>query len=272
MPRRADVLVVVSDTHCGSKTGLLPPGCRDANGAEYGLSEYQRWKWERWQFCTGPLLNRIVGKDPFDLVINGDVIEGVHHGTTEVVDADPQQHSQIATVALGPLAERANRLWMVQGTECHTRASEDSIGKGLGAEANKESRRYSWMNLDLEYRGVTVSCTHHISASLRVWTESSGLGLAMNSERLERLRAAHDQARVFIRSHRHVHGVYSDGHSMLAVTPAWQGKGRHLGKVKAEAIPAVGILVLDWRRCDEGELPAVYCRPYYPPARKPANR
>lgn len=30
----------------------------------------------------------LVGDDQYDLVINGDAIEGVHHGTVEVVDPD----------------------------------------------------------------------------------------------------------------------------------------------------------------------------------------
>lgn len=249
----AEIAVIVSDLHCGSKVGLLPPGCKDENGATYGLNAFQDWLWNQW--CDGMAwLESMLEGAAFDLVINGDVIEGVHHGTVEVIDPDASAHGAVAVAALQPVADLAERCWMVKGTEVHTRASENHIGKALGCEPTREGG-YAHRSVRLEYNGITMSVAHHMGASLRTWTEASGLGIALNSERLEAARAGWKIPDVVCRAHRHTFGVYHDGYGMIVCTPAWQGKTRYVEKIKPEAVERCGFAVIDFRRCSKGDMP-----------------
>jgi len=264
------VVLVLSDTHCGSKFGLLPPGCLDAEGAEYKLNPVQEWLWDCWgQFQTWS--ERIIGTDSYDVVINGDTIEGVHHGTVEVIDPDPAQHSTIASALLEPITENAHKLYMVAGTEVHTRSSESHLGKALGAEINRDTRSYCFPNLNLHINNQRVSFNHHIQTSLRPWTQASGLGIALTSERSEALDAGHIPPDVVVRSHRHVYGQFRNKAAMIVVTPCWQAPTRFVRKVKPDAVPCVGGLILDWRHSDEGELPAVHLKAFSPTQPKAAN-
>jgi hypothetical protein len=250
------ILVFVSDTHCGSKHALLPPGIVDENGAEYRLNNFQAWLWNRWIDAI-EWVEKWCGDDPFALIINGDIIEGVHHGTTEVVDPDPAQHGVIAAEALRPFADRAECCFMVVGTECHTKTTEGHIAKAIGCTPPPGVGSYSWPVLTGCVNGVAISAAHHMGASLRTWTEASGLGIALNSERLEAARAGHTIPRIVVRSHRHTFGHYCDGDGIIVATPAWQGSTRFVRKVKPEARPRCGVAMMDFRGHAEGELPDV---------------
>lgn len=258
------VLVYLSDLHCGSKKGLLPPGCKDEDGAEYALNPFQRWLWNRWIEATEEWAPSIIKDDPFDLVVGGDVVEGVHHKTTEVVDADAAAHGAIAVAALQPLADRAERCWMVRGTEAHTKTSEHHIGKGLGCEPDPDTGSYAWPQVLLVRGEMMVSAAHHMSTSLRPWTEASALGIALNSERLEMARAGLPLPRVVLRAHRHVFGTFSDAYGMIVCSPCWQGATRFVEKVKPDAVACVGMVILDFRNRMKGELPDVrfFAKPY----------
>lgn len=72
------ILVVLSDLHCGSTVGLLPPGFTAQDGNEIRQNRYQEWLWECWTDATGDYFRRHVGDEPFVLLLNGDLIEGIH--------------------------------------------------------------------------------------------------------------------------------------------------------------------------------------------------
>ena len=48
---RPRLLVVVSDLHCGSNVGLMPPDSEiiGGNTIGFGSNHHQRWLWECWQ-------------------------------------------------------------------------------------------------------------------------------------------------------------------------------------------------------------------------------
>lgn len=264
--KQPQILVVVSDLHCGSTVGLLPPGFIAADGNEIRQNRYQEWLWECWLDATGDYLRRMVGDDPFVLLINGDVIEGNHHGTTQIVSADVADHVEAAIECLEPLAKRAAQVHLTLGTECHTHSTEAGIGKKLGASKNPDTGKHAHSRLTFRINGCVCSATHHCSATSRAWLESGEYSRAMHGERAECLRAGWTVPDIIFRAHRHRAGFFTDNHSAMVVTGAWQGSTRHTHKAVPGAISEPTICVSDWRGRAEGQLPMVDQMVYAPKA------
>jgi hypothetical protein len=259
-----NLAVVVSDLHCGSTVGLLPPGLHTADGTEMAQNAVQRWIWECWEKAHH-FAESVCGDDPFDLIVNGDLIEGLHHGSKQVISQDIGDHIAAAVEALKPLASKAANVHLTVGTECHTQNAEHGIGKALNASVNPATRRHVHDRLLLDFNGLLLSASHHTSATSRQWLESGEYSRAISSERLSCARTGWRLPDIFLRAHRHVSGCYTDFSSMMLVTGAWQLMTRHTFKVVPGAICEPTIAILDARDCEPGELPRVRCRKFSPP-------
>jgi hypothetical protein len=260
-------LVVLSDLHCGSTVGLLPPGFVTLEGNEVRQNLIQRWLWACWTDAA-QWARDFVGSDPWALVLNGDAVEGVHHGGKDIVSTDAADHVAAAEQCLALFKPTAS--YLVEGTECHVGSREHSLGKSLGARPrtlDNGKLSYVWPELLLDVNGVLCSINHHISPSSRVYLEGSGLSIAMGNEQLECVRAGHPVPRVICRAHRHRRGEYSDGSSTICVTGAWQALTRHGRKVVTGAVPKPSILGLHFDG-EPGKLPVVSAKLYTPPARE----
>lgn len=229
---------------------------------------YQVWLWECW---TAMIANvkRIIGADPFDFVINGDLIEGGHHKGTQIWSSNPSHHVDAAMTALAPIVEMVElgggSVYVVRGTECHTNTDEHKLGEKLRAIRRPQTGLAAWDHLALEYNGCRCSFRHHISPSSRVYLEAGALSAHLGNEQLECVRAKWPVPDVIFRAHRHRHGCYDDGCAMAVVTAAWQGETRHVHKVAVSAVSRPSWVLADWRGLAHGELPQIRRRVYTPP-------
>lgn len=263
-PKRPTILVVVSDLHCGSSVGLMPPDSENlaGNTIGFGSNLHQAWLWECWQDAMEKVAGITKG-DPYAVVVNGDATEGIHHRSPEVVASLIENHCTMAAEALKPLTSKAAVSFVVRGTECHTHNVETYLAKLIGAKDGEA--RDKW---HIDIHGCAVDATHHIGATSRVYLEASALSITLGNARLNSVRSGHPVAQVYLRAHRHCGGIYSDGSGMIAVTGGWQFLTRHGHKVVPDAIPRPSILVLDWRGKPEGALPTPHHIYYNPPAPK----
>ncbi len=259
---KTSLLVVVSDLHCGSSVGLMPPDSENlaGNTIGFGTNYHQAWLWECWQDAQKQVA-KIAGSDRYAVLVNGDATEGIHHRSPEVVATLIENHCQMAATALRPLTEKAAATFVVRGTECHTHNVETYLAKLIGGR--DELARDKW---HIDIHGCKVDATHHIGATSRAYLEASAMSIILGNARLNSVRAGHPVAQVYLRAHRHCGGVYSDGSGMLAVTGGWQFLTRHGHKVVPDAIPRPSILILDWRGKDKGALPTPHHVFYNPPA------
>lgn len=264
--KQPQILVILSDLHCGSTVGLLPPEFDLQDGNRIQHNKYQAWLWQCWMDATGDYFRRHVGNDPFVLLLNGDLVEGNHHGTTQIVSADVADHVEAAIQCLEPLAKKAAQVHLTLGTECHTHSTEAAIGKKLGASKCPDTGKHAHYRIAFRVNGCVCSATHHCSATSRPWLESGEYCRAMHSERTECLRVGWDVPNLLIRAHRHRAGYFTDYAAGLVVTGAWQGLTRHGHKAVPGAVSQPSIAICDWRGCDEGELPVVRQRLYVPKA------
>jgi len=252
--------LVISDPHCGSDVGLMPPSVILENGTErgHGNNKKLKWIWQSFLAATANALEVING-DPFILTFNGDIIEGIHHRSDEVVAAKIIEHVGIAAECFSTLVGQASKTLVTKGTECHVRDMETVFMRELNIPGKAmDVQQY-------EINGCLVDARHHMPATSRLHLEASGLGVVMANCRSNMLRAGHSVPKVFLRAHRHCGGDYCDGESMILVTPPWQMLTRHAHKVVTDAIPRVGMYLLDWRNVPKGGLPATHRFFYAPP-------
>lgn len=266
--RKPDVsprlLLNVSDLHCGGTTALCPPEVPLDTGGTYRPSRAQAWLWEQWCEFTEWALSYIDGR-PFVLLVNGDLIEGVHHVTTEIVSPEIAVHTWIATKCLERLAAAATDRIFVRGTPVHTGYStESAIGSMLGSRPDPEfgmdgANRHAWPRARFQVHGGSCRASHHISTTKRPWLEASALGIEFEAEHTAAAKGGRKPPVLMTRAHRHRFGCLIKGNGVFAVTPAWQFPTGFVHKV----IPAdaeqteVGGILFDWTTRNPGEPPAV---------------
>jgi len=258
------LLVCVSDIHAGSTVGLLPPDFVAHEGQSVNQNAIQRWLWSCW-LDANKWLDAVVGDDEFALVINGDATEGVHHRTLQVITPDIGDHLSAAIHILQPLAERAEDVFVVKGTEAHTGNIEEALGRELGAYKHPDTGHHSTDKLYLEVNGCPVVFHHHIGATSRTYLEASALSIHLINEQAEHLQAGLTPPRVLVTGHRHRFGAWTNAHGTCVCLPPWQGLTRYGHKVVPSAMTKPGLVVLDWRGGDPNALPSVRHRIYTPP-------
>jgi len=265
--KRPQVAVFFSDTHVGSTVGIMPHGFVTLNGNHVQPNKLQAWLYECWEDAWFKWLPSYVGDDPYVLVCGGDVIEGIHHGTTEIWSPDLSDQSEAALRLYRPIVERAEKFYMVRGTEVHTgSSSEIRIGSQLGACPNPDTGLAAWDKLVLDIHGTRLHYLHHVSTTTRTWLEASGPWAAMMNDRSICFDAGQQPPRVCGYGHRHKAIHVRNPGGLAFVTHPWQGLTRFGYKVAGAAITMPGITVLDWRGLPEGSVPLYQSSPPYTPA------
>lgn len=270
------LLTVVSDIHSGSTVGLMPPKYTTLQGFTVQASPYQRWLWECWQDAMG-FVRDIRGNDPMASIMNGDALEGSHHGSKQIVSADVGDHKGIAIKCLQPLADMSDAFYLTEGTECHVNNSEVSIAHALRAQLNPDFPRrkgedeppegaYIFPRLSLNINGVQIVARHHMPTTIRRGLGGTPLSNTLADEQLEAANNDEPIPKVLLLAHSHKTRHYGDDEGLVCVTGAWQGLTRFGHKIVSAARCKPSIYVLDWRGKKPGEMPLVHFRRYRPPA------
>ena len=265
--KRIELLAVASDFHSGSTVALMPPRLELAEGLIVEPNALQAWFWKCYQDSLRWLDAKIAG-DPFALALNGDLIEGDHHRSDQIIGRNISDHIDCAEATLKPFVDRAQKTFITRGTECHVGNTEATLGKILNAEKNPETGRHVFDRLTLEICGVRVVIRHHVTTTSRPWLESNGLGAELASEQLNAVRNGEPMPRILCVGHRHVGGHVQTTDGICIATPAWQGLTKHGHKVVPSSRCKPGIYLLDWRGKASGELPTIHRRIYDAPHAK----
>lgn len=275
MTDRLRVLVIVSDIHAGSTLALLPPDFETLEGNSIQQNIIQKWLWEAWKDATEKWLPKVLGKSSHALILNGDLREGVHHGTKQVISPDTADHDAAAIQLLKPLSENAAKTYITLGTESHVSGAEHAIGKALGAERpprlSPHSKQWAWDTVNLKVAGVRCVFRHHVTTSSRIYLRASALSINLGNEQLEATNNGEEIPRVVGYGHRHTFDFYQRHNALCFTTPAWQALTRFGCKVVGSARPQPGIVVLDWRDKADGELPEMHVKTYKMPAAEPIS-
>lgn len=245
---RPVLLAIVSDVHCGSTLASCPPeGVRLDEGGKYLPSRVQSWIWDAWEDYWGRIADlRKQAKADLWVVLNGDSFEGAHHGTTQIVSANPEVQAYLAQRTFGvPRDLKPAHTFIVRGTEAHvgpSGATEEAFARSIKAEQDGDSKRWSWWHLRLNIFDIRFDFQHHPSMIGNLpWTRPQATQrLAFRIWTEHKLRE-YDAPHYAFRSHRHVFSDSGDAYPVRAIiTPGWQAKTAFAHKVAADSIADIG--------------------------------
>ena len=225
-------LVVVSDPHFGCQLGLCPPDIAWMDeGGMYQPSEEQCKVWGYWQEFWGDWVPMACHHEPFAVCVNGDSIDGRHHGSVSQFTHNLAAQGKLAERVLRPVVDQCEgRFYMTRGTEAHVGPSaeeEEALATSLGAipdAAGRHARYELWVRVG---KGL-CHIMHHIGTTGSAQYESSGPMSELAAEYAEAGRWNNEAPNVVVRSHRHRHIEVrvptALGYGIVFVTAGWQLK------------------------------------------------
>ena len=243
------LLAVVSDVHCGSTVAVCPPKIELDDGGVYEASKAQKWLWQGWVEFWQRVEKARVGCDLYT-VFNGDLTEGFHHHTTQIVTGNPTGQARVVDACMEVVLDtNPTKMFFVRGTSAHVgpaAAYEERIASGLFKDKrpvvkDPESGTASWWHLPMEIQGQRLSFAHHGRMGQRPWTKHNIPALLAHQIFMERATRELPHYHLAVRSHFH---TYVDTHEVsptrLIQTPAWQLHTEYAWKAVPENLADIG--------------------------------
>jgi hypothetical protein len=235
------------------------------DGGVYHPSPFQQKLKAFWDEFWGEWIPLVTKGEPFDVVHNGDALEGHHHRATTQISHNFEDQIRIAEALMFPVVERCRemggRYYHVRGTEAHVGSSgvyEEMLAKRLGAIPNSDGQyaRYDLWKRVGDSKGPLVHLLHHIGTTGSAAHEASAVNAEMTAEYVEAGRWGRQPPDYVVRSHRHrsiaVEFNSARGVSAAIVTPAWQGRTPFAYKIPGARLaePQIGGILI--RQGEEG--------------------
>lgn len=252
------VLAVVSDTHCGSFTGLSTPSWELHGKNKLLASEAQEWLYncwtDYWKYVEDLCFQE--GKRIRDLIIShaGDCIDGFHHNTVQAFP-DIYDQENLFVSLMEPCLQLANKgIYIAKGTPVHAGEagiSEERILERFKSEfknsidGGKDNIKADYKFL-LVHNDYSVDIAHHGRASRRPWTSA---GSNMISETIiEYYKEGLKPPRLLLRGHNHTiddSGIKIKNSRYIAL-PSWQLRTHFGYKVaSSQLVSDIGGLVVN---------------------------
>lgn len=240
---RRDVIAGFGDTHIISTVGLCPAEVEIDDGGVYKASKGQTWLLESWQdYWQKVRAVKPRGGGQRYAIHFGDVIDGNHHGTSQLITTNESIMIDTACGLLEPVRQWADHMFITRGTDVHAGEAgrwEESIARRLKTTEDPLLGTASWWHLALTVQGVLLDCAHHpITSTGRAWLSGGVAGVVAADARLEYATSGDKPPDLVLRGHNH---RISDSGATFAGTralclPAWQlGSGfankKHAGKL-----------------------------------------
>uniref|UniRef100_A0A6M3L312 Calcineurin-like phosphoesterase n=1 Tax=viral metagenome TaxID=1070528 RepID=A0A6M3L312_9ZZZZ len=225
-------LIVVSDLHAGCRFGLCPPEPQilDGNNPVYA-SPLQNKVWQWWKEFWNEWVPTVTRHEPYAVLINGDSMDGVHHGNTTQFSQNLTDQKRIAERILEPIIEKCKgKFYMIRGTEAHVGKSgtnEEDLAKALGAIPDEEGNYARW-EMWIEIGSGLVHAIHHIGTTGSLAYETTALSKEYTEACSDAGRWERQAPNIIVRSHRHrlaeTRVPTEKGYGICVVTPGWQLK------------------------------------------------
>ena len=235
-------VLICSDSHCGHRSGLTPPGWQ----LRPSDAESKRIKWVKTEKACWDWFRKHVSRlKPIDhLIINGDLIDGTGHrsGGTELITTDRNDQIDMALKWIRWVDART--VHIVRGTPYHTGEQED-MEDLIASELQCSIGDHEWYDIN----GVVFDVKHAVGSS----SIPHGRATPLLKEHLwNALWAEHEEqpkADVLVRAHVHYHlhaGGMLNGRPWLTMSlPALQGMGTKFGARKCSGHVDFGFVHFD---------------------------
>lgn len=262
-------VLVVSDLHCGSIFGMLPPGFTASSDVLIQQNPLQHYLWKCWEDYLGRVA--LIKDKVVAVVLNGDLVDGTQGAQrgTELSLPIPQDQGRAAIAVLAPLRALLDGApwYATQGTDYHDGPRAGQMLEGV-AESLRCLKYGSLVNgsgvfsrefIDLEVDGVILNIAHSIGVSGGLYRTTAPDKEAVWSA-LAGKAGKMPKADAIIRSHAHYfcHVEHETKHA--CITPCWQLQTRFMRKNSVyRMLPTLGgvIVWLDGGLKKRGEDPIV---------------
>lgn len=266
---RPVVLAITSDHHCGSTVALCPPKIQLDDGGEYHASKPQQWLWQRWQdFWQRVETVRRERNATLVQVFNGDLTEGDHHKTTQILSGNPTAQAAVVNAVLKvPLALKPDAIVGIRGTEAHvgpSAAFEERIFFGLRKDGwpvrvDEDTGNASHWHWTFTHQNIRLDIAHHGKYGSRPSTKMNTV-IALAFDIFTRAHLdGREHPHLAVRSHMHQFGDTGSAYpTRLIQMPAWQLATAYIHRINPGAIADVGGIIVT---IDKGRLdvePVVY--------------
>jgi hypothetical protein len=228
---RVNNLIVVSDLHVGCRCGLCPAEAVHLDGGgTYSPSVEQRLVWQCWREFWDTWVPEVTHHEPFAVLVNGDALDGVHHGSKTQISQNHADQIGLAYRVLAPIVELCEgRFYMTRGTEAHVGQSaenEELLAQQLNARQVKG--HYSSQRFRFRLGNGIVDCLHHIGTTGSSAYETTAVYKELMEALVEAARWGDVAPDVVVRSHRHRHvecrSPTRNTYGIAFVTAGWQLK------------------------------------------------
>jgi len=241
--------IVVSDTHIGCRLGLCcPEGMELDDGGRSMPSFLQLKVWEWWMEFWNEWVPMVTRGEPYVVIFNGDMIDGVHHNSTTQMSHNLRDQANLAVTIFQPIVAKAAKFYHIRGTEAHVGKSgveEERIAKELGAIPNDLGQYARW-ELWLKIGTGLAHFSHHIGTSGSLAYETSAIHKELEQAFVEAGRWNDEIPDLIVRSHRHRNAetriqTYK-GFATSCTTAGWQLKTPFTYKIAGarQAQPQIG--------------------------------
>jgi hypothetical protein len=225
-------VIVISDTHCGCQLALCPPRIMLDTGGIYRASRFQTPILKCWDYFWHDWVPRVTRGEPFDVVHNGDVMDGRHHGATTPISQNLADQANIAAEILEPIVDLCNNFYLVRGSRAHTgeaAENEERLAERICAVKDSETGNYSRYELFYKLGGkCLVHFSHHIGVTSSMAYASTAPTKELTEMYAESAMWGNEPPRVVVRSHRHRHNEIKipteHTYGIVFVTAGWQLK------------------------------------------------
>lgn len=239
------VLAVFGDTHFGSSVALAPAEFVTADGQQVRASKFQQDLLTMWN-AYWDFVDEVRGRSPYVVIHGGDLVDNVHHGSTQHVDANLSIQQRIAELMLGPRVRKAQAYYQIAGTAAHVgqgSSLEETVARNLGAvpDANGRCAR---QHLYLRYGQERISFAHHIGTTTSAAYKSSPLMRLMAASYAACGEHGTKPPTLWIRGHCHDYTEVKRPKGKVVTCPSWQGKSDWMwSKDTASATPFGGLVI-----------------------------
>lgn len=255
------VIAVCNDLHVGSPFAVSPARWLMHDGHEFHPNELQHIILAHWLACWTNVAKLRKGARLVVLVL-GDVIEGVHHETTQVVTSriDTQEAMAVAVIEsalkIARFDNRRDVIRFAHGTPAHDgngSASNERVARAvLDLDANDGTPAANDI-LRLVVNGVRFDATHKPGSGpgSRAHTLGNAFHGWLRSLYFSALEEGQLPPRYVLTAHHHqylrrdVHATR--GHVALTgiICPSWKVKDEYVYRVAPFALSSIGMLAFD---------------------------
>lgn len=263
MPKESKpvVLAITSDLHAGSTVALCPPEIGLDDGGAYKASKAQQWMWSCWLdfWAQVGAARKEYGGDLYTL-FNGDLVDGNHHGTTQILSGNPNAQAAVVNECMRvPLEMKPEKIWIVRGTDAHvgqSASAEERIADGLRRDkrpivSEKNTGSASHWHARAALHGKRLDFAHHGRVGTRPWTKPNVVMNLAAEIFMEHAQEDFDAGRaptaphLAIRSHMHQFVDTGSAHRTRVIqTPAWQLATSFINRIAPGKLGEVGGVIV----------------------------